>query len=201
MRWKLGVRGCRLPSWPSRNKVRPHWITTKERANTSPRGPNACGILAAMTSATSMMAKSIRRIGRVSGTNQFVTQQVYCQPSQTANQRTNASTDAFQVVQETMAQLGHGEHVDEVDEEFFEGNAGVMPVTGPQRRMARLVFRSGHGVELVAMPAWVNDLPGPTLETLLLATTGSAMPGGPRVRAERGSLRVRWATGWCSRRR
>ena len=39
-----------------------------------------------------MVPKSSPRIGGVSGLNQFVTQQVYCQPSQTANQRISAST-------------------------------------------------------------------------------------------------------------
>ncbi len=39
-----------------------------------------------------MMPNSISRTGTASGSNQFVTQAVYCQPSQTANHSTAAST-------------------------------------------------------------------------------------------------------------
>lgn len=49
-------------------------------------------MLAAMTSPISMVTNSIARIRGVSGSNQLVTQQVYCQPSHTANHRISAST-------------------------------------------------------------------------------------------------------------
>ena len=63
----------------------------------SPRSPNAPGIAEDITSASSMTAKSSPRMRGVSGLNQFVTQQVYCQPSQTANHSTSVSTTPVSV--------------------------------------------------------------------------------------------------------
>ena len=44
-----------------------------------------------MTSASSISTNISPRMGLVSGSNQFVTQQVYCHPSQTANHRISVS--------------------------------------------------------------------------------------------------------------
>ena len=48
-------------------------------------------MLDAITSPSSMVANNIPRMRGVSGSNQLVTQQVYCQPSQTANHRISVS--------------------------------------------------------------------------------------------------------------
>jgi len=49
-------------------------------------------MLAAITSPSSMVTNIRARMRGVSGSNQLVTQQVYCQPSQTANHRISVST-------------------------------------------------------------------------------------------------------------
>jgi len=72
------------------NSERPTCIVTKAAANTGPRSSKAPGMAADITRPTSITPKSITRIGVARGSNQFVTQQVYCQPSHTANQSSRA---------------------------------------------------------------------------------------------------------------
>ena len=86
IRRKLGVNACPRPRLASTNSVRPTWMATKLSANNSPRSPKASGIAADTSNARPINTISMVRMTRCSGLNQLLTQAVYCQPSQTANQ-------------------------------------------------------------------------------------------------------------------
>ena len=73
-------------------------------------------------------------MGTASGSNQFVTQQVYCQPSHTANHKTSAcSAHQGQVVQQAVGDLGDREDVHQVEEQLDEGDAGFVAVAAAQQ--------------------------------------------------------------------
>ena len=73
-------------------------------------------------------------MGTASGSNQLVTQRVYCQPSHTANHKTSAcSAHQDQVVQQAVGDLGDREDVHQVEEQLDEGDAGFVAVAAARR--------------------------------------------------------------------
>jgi hypothetical protein len=87
MRRKLGANGWLRPTSSSTNAVRPTCIVAYAPAKIQARSANASGMDEDINSASSMVANSSPGCA-APPSNQLLTQQAYCQPSQTANHST-----------------------------------------------------------------------------------------------------------------
>lgn len=89
MRRKLGANGWLRPTSSSTNAVRPTCMVAYAPAKTQARSAKASGMDEDINSASNMVTNSRLRMRGASGSNQLLTQQAYCQPSQTANHSTS----------------------------------------------------------------------------------------------------------------
>ena len=133
MRRKLGER-MRRPQVQHDEQRAAHLDHHVADGEHQPGGAEGAGRAAPETRPASITANSITRMGTASGSNQFVTQQVYCQPSHTANHKTSAcSAHQGQVVQQAVGDLGDREDVHQVEEQLDEGDAGFVAVAAAQQ--------------------------------------------------------------------